>query len=196
MCCFKYLISVLNRLKPVHKVEGMTNGTASGVGQQQQQQQGSGHVDISTQVQQYQQFLGGFLVLLAVNRYQNKGFIITVMRVMLRINHYLLGWWHHSEIIIYGPNLLLMCFFFGVSIYCVLSPDASRALPEFPDIDLEGKSLPEGIELDHIKSFQLLYREHCEVSKWQDSGWMAETYSVFLKFTIGVVRRTVEDYFE
>ncbi|XP_063327756.1 MHC class II regulatory factor RFX1a isoform X3 [Pelmatolapia mariae] len=85
------------RLKPVHKVEGMTNGTAAGAGQQQQQQQGSGHVDISTQVQQYQQFL-----------------------------------------------------------------DASRALPEFPEIDLQGKSLPEGIELEHIKSFQLLYREHCE----------------------------------
>lgn len=48
------------RLKPVHKVEGMTNGTAAGAGQQQQQQQGSGHVDISTQVQQYQQFLGEF----------------------------------------------------------------------------------------------------------------------------------------
>ncbi|KAK1878248.1 MHC class II regulatory factor RFX1 [Dissostichus eleginoides] len=40
--------------------------------------------------------------------------------------------------------------------------NASRALPEFPDIDLQGKSLPEGIELEHIKSFQLLYREHCE----------------------------------
>ncbi|XP_075880149.1 MHC class II regulatory factor RFX1a isoform X3 [Nelusetta ayraudi] len=86
------------RLKPVHKIEGMTNGTAAGAGQQQQQQQqGSGQVDISTQVQQYQQFL-----------------------------------------------------------------DASRALPEFPDIDLQGKSLPEGVELEHIKSFQLLYREHCE----------------------------------
>ncbi|XP_028267978.1 MHC class II regulatory factor RFX1a isoform X2 [Parambassis ranga] len=85
------------RLKPVHKVEGMTNGTAAGAGQQQQQQQGSGHVDISTQVQQYQQFL-----------------------------------------------------------------DASRALPEFSDIDLQRKTLPEGIELEHIKSFQLLYREHCE----------------------------------
>ncbi|XP_075994845.1 MHC class II regulatory factor RFX1a isoform X3 [Genypterus blacodes] len=85
------------RLKPVHKVEGMTNGTTSGAGQQQQQQQGSGQVDISTQVQQYQQFL-----------------------------------------------------------------DASRTLPEFPDIDLQGKALPEGIELEHIKSFQLLYREHCE----------------------------------
>ncbi|XP_072225120.1 MHC class II regulatory factor RFX1a isoform X3 [Leuresthes tenuis] len=85
------------RLKPVHKVEGMTNGTAAGAGQQQQQQPGSGHVDISTQVQQYQQFL-----------------------------------------------------------------DASRTLPEFPDIDLQGKSMPEGIELEHIKNFQLLYREHCE----------------------------------
>uniref|UniRef100_H3CCA5 Regulatory factor X, 1a (influences HLA class II expression) n=1 Tax=Tetraodon nigroviridis TaxID=99883 RepID=H3CCA5_TETNG len=85
------------RLKPVHKVEGMTNGTAAGAGQQQQQQQGSGQVDISTQVQQYQQFL-----------------------------------------------------------------DASRALPEFPDIDLQGKPLPDGVELEHIKSFQVLYREHCE----------------------------------
>uniref|UniRef100_A0AAQ4R7H3 Regulatory factor X, 1a (influences HLA class II expression) n=1 Tax=Gasterosteus aculeatus aculeatus TaxID=481459 RepID=A0AAQ4R7H3_GASAC len=85
------------RLKPVHKVEGLTNGTAAGAGQQQNQQQGSGQVDISTQVQQYQQFL-----------------------------------------------------------------DASLALPDFPDIDLQGKSPPEGIELEHIKSFQLLYREHCE----------------------------------
>lgn len=43
--------------------------------------------------------------------------------------------------------------------------DASRALPEFPEIDLQGKPLPEGIELEHIKSFQLLYREHCEVTQ-------------------------------
>lgn len=42
--------------------------------------------------------------------------------------------------------------------------DASRALPEFPDVDLQGRALPEGIELEHLKSFQLLYREHCEVS--------------------------------
>ncbi|XP_048014529.1 MHC class II regulatory factor RFX1a isoform X7 [Megalobrama amblycephala] len=85
------------RLKPVQKVEGITNGMSSGSGQQQQQQQSSGLSDISTQVQQYQQFL-----------------------------------------------------------------DASRALPEFPDVDLQGKALPEGIELEHLKSFQLLYREHCE----------------------------------
>ncbi|XP_064172535.1 MHC class II regulatory factor RFX1-like isoform X2 [Anguilla rostrata] len=81
------------RLKPVQKVEGMTNGMALGAGQQQ----GGGLSDISAQVQQYQQFL-----------------------------------------------------------------DASRALPEFPDIDLQGKALPDGIELEHIKNYQLLYREHCE----------------------------------
>lgn len=46
------------RLKPVQKVEGITNGMSSGSGQQQQQQQSSGLSDISTQVQQYQQFLG------------------------------------------------------------------------------------------------------------------------------------------
>lgn len=45
------------RLKPVQKVEGITNGMSSGSGQQQQQQS-SGLSDISTQVQQYQQFLG------------------------------------------------------------------------------------------------------------------------------------------
>ncbi|XP_073689670.1 MHC class II regulatory factor RFX1a isoform X2 [Garra rufa] len=84
------------RLKPVQKVEGITNGMSSGSGQQQQQQS-SGLSDISTQVQQYQQFL-----------------------------------------------------------------DASRALPEFPDVDLQGRALPDGIELEHLKSFQLLYREHCE----------------------------------
>lgn len=48
--------------------------------------------------------------------------------------------------------------------------DASRALPEFPDIDLQGKSLPEGVELEHIKSFQLLYREHCEVKPTLPAG--------------------------
>ncbi|XP_062892092.1 MHC class II regulatory factor RFX1-like isoform X2 [Mobula hypostoma] len=79
------------RLKPIQKVEGMTNGM--GVGQQQ----ASGLSDISAQVQQYQQFL-----------------------------------------------------------------DASRALPEFVEIGLQGKTLPDGITIEHIKAFQHLYREHCE----------------------------------
>uniref|UniRef100_A0A8C9VI08 Regulatory factor X, 1a (influences HLA class II expression) n=1 Tax=Scleropages formosus TaxID=113540 RepID=A0A8C9VI08_SCLFO len=81
------------RMKPVQKMEGVTNGVALGAGQQQ----AAGASDISAQVQQYQQFL-----------------------------------------------------------------DAGRVLPEFAEIDLQGKALPEGIELEQIKSFQLLYREHCE----------------------------------
>ncbi|XP_043913024.1 MHC class II regulatory factor RFX1 [Protopterus annectens] len=80
------------RLKPVQKVEGMTNGTSV-----TSQQQASGLSDISAQVQQYQQFL-----------------------------------------------------------------DASRALPEFADIDLQGKSLPDGVSAEYLRAFQLLYREHCE----------------------------------
>lgn len=51
-----------------------------------------------------------------------------------------------------------------MGILCSHVPDASRALPEFPDIDLQGKPLPDGVELEHIKSFQVLYREHCEVN--------------------------------
>uniref|UniRef100_A0A3B1K4I4 Regulatory factor X1 n=1 Tax=Astyanax mexicanus TaxID=7994 RepID=A0A3B1K4I4_ASTMX len=82
-----------HRLKPVQKVEGMTNGMGMGMGSGQ----GVGLADISTQVQQYQQFL-----------------------------------------------------------------DAARALPEFPDIDVQDKPLPDGILPEHIQAFQQLYREHCE----------------------------------
>uniref|UniRef100_A0AAY5ELN9 RFX-type winged-helix domain-containing protein n=1 Tax=Electrophorus electricus TaxID=8005 RepID=A0AAY5ELN9_ELEEL len=88
-------LSQKHRIKPVQKVEGMTNGMALGVGQ------GAGHgaglTDISSQVQQYQQFL-----------------------------------------------------------------DTSRSVGEFPDIDLQGKDLPDGILLEHLRVFQQLYREHCE----------------------------------
>ncbi|XP_074786185.1 MHC class II regulatory factor RFX1 [Athene noctua] len=80
------------RLKPIQKMEGgMTNGVAVG------QQPPAGLSDISTQVQQYQQFL-----------------------------------------------------------------DASRTLAEFPEVDLQGKPLPEGACAEDVKAFQLLYREHCE----------------------------------
>ncbi|XP_067260470.1 MHC class II regulatory factor RFX1 isoform X2 [Chanodichthys erythropterus] len=81
------------RLKPVQKVEGLTNGMGLGVGHQQ----GAGLSDISAQVHQYQQFL-----------------------------------------------------------------DASRSLPEFPVIEDEGKSLPDGLLPQHILTYQLVYREHCE----------------------------------
>ncbi|XP_062035505.1 MHC class II regulatory factor RFX1 isoform X3 [Lepus europaeus] len=79
------------RLKPIQKMEGMTNGVAAG------QPQAAGLADISAQVQQYQQFL-----------------------------------------------------------------DASRTLPDFAELELQGKALPEGVGPGDIKAFQLLYREHCE----------------------------------
>ncbi|XP_035515936.1 MHC class II regulatory factor RFX1 isoform X7 [Morone saxatilis] len=82
-----------NRIKPVQKTQGITNGTSSGLGQQQ----GTALCDISAQVQQYQQFL-----------------------------------------------------------------EASRPLPDFVEIDLQGQTLPDGILLEHLKAFQTLYREHCE----------------------------------
>ncbi|XP_034543878.1 MHC class II regulatory factor RFX1 isoform X2 [Notolabrus celidotus] len=40
--------------------------------------------------------------------------------------------------------------------------EASRALPDFVDIDLQDQTLPDGILLEHLKAFQTLYREHCE----------------------------------
>ncbi|XP_023277829.1 MHC class II regulatory factor RFX1 isoform X1 [Seriola lalandi dorsalis] len=81
-----------NRIKPVQKAQGITNGTSGGTGQQQ-----AALCDISAQVQQYQQFL-----------------------------------------------------------------EASRPLPDFVDIDLQDRTLPDGILLEHLKAFQTLYREHCE----------------------------------
>lgn len=41
--------------------------------------------------------------------------------------------------------------------------DPSSSLPEFPEIDLQGKPLPEGILPEHIQAYQQLYREHSEV---------------------------------
>lgn len=134
------------RLKPVHKIEGMTNGTAAAAGQQQQQQQqGSGQVDISTQVQQYQQFLGE----------DSKPF--------------------------QPPFEFVTCCPPPPSDLTSTPPafaDASRALPEFPEIDLQGKSLPEGVELEHIKSFQLLYREHCEVKPTRPQTRIAQNLRI------------------
>ncbi|KAM9514245.1 LOW QUALITY PROTEIN: MHC class II regulatory factor RFX1 [Guaruba guarouba] len=78
------------RLKPIQKVEGVTNGATVAAAP-------PGLSDISSQVQQYQQFL-----------------------------------------------------------------DASRALAEFPDLDLMEKALPDGAGAEDLKVFQLLYREHCE----------------------------------
>ncbi|GAB1293380.1 MHC class II regulatory factor RFX1 [Apodemus speciosus] len=43
--------------------------------------------------------------------------------------------------------------------------DASRSLPDFAELDLQGKVLPEGVSPGDIKAFQVLYREHCEAEK-------------------------------
>ncbi|KAI1229667.1 hypothetical protein IHE44_0010999 [Lamprotornis superbus] len=40
--------------------------------------------------------------------------------------------------------------------------DASRTLPEFPEINVQGKGLPEGVGAEDLRIFQQLYREHCE----------------------------------
>ncbi|XP_062367712.1 MHC class II regulatory factor RFX1-like, partial [Cinclus cinclus] len=40
--------------------------------------------------------------------------------------------------------------------------DASRTLPEFPEINVQGKGLPEGAGPEDLRIFQQLYREHCE----------------------------------
>uniref|UniRef100_A0A3B4AVH4 RFX-type winged-helix domain-containing protein n=1 Tax=Periophthalmus magnuspinnatus TaxID=409849 RepID=A0A3B4AVH4_9GOBI len=40
--------------------------------------------------------------------------------------------------------------------------EASRPLPEFGEIDLQDRALPEGVLLEHLRAFQSLYREHCE----------------------------------
>ncbi|XP_053907730.1 LOW QUALITY PROTEIN: MHC class II regulatory factor RFX1 [Cuculus canorus] len=79
------------RLKPIQKVEGMSNGGSGGA------QPGGGSRDISAQVQQYQQFL-----------------------------------------------------------------DASRSLPEFPELTLQEQPLPDGLSAEDVRAFQMLYREHCE----------------------------------
>ncbi|XP_077379932.1 MHC class II regulatory factor RFX1 isoform X7 [Festucalex cinctus] len=39
---------------------------------------------------------------------------------------------------------------------------ASRPLPDFVDMNVQARSLPDGILPEHLKAFQTLYREHCE----------------------------------
>ena len=42
--------------------------------------------------------------------------------------------------------------------------DASGAIPNFEEIDVESEPLPEGITMDHVHVFQKMYREHAEVN--------------------------------
>lgn len=48
--------------------------------------------------------------------------------------------------------------------------DASRTLPDFAELELQGKALPEGVGPGDVKAFQLLYREHCEVGRLGPAG--------------------------
>lgn len=41
--------------------------------------------------------------------------------------------------------------------------DTSRPLPVFANIEVQDRDLPDGVLLEHLKAFQALYREHCEV---------------------------------
>ncbi|XP_037107708.1 MHC class II regulatory factor RFX1 isoform X2 [Syngnathus acus] len=40
--------------------------------------------------------------------------------------------------------------------------EASRPLPDFVEMNVQERSLPDGILPEHLKAFQTLYREHCE----------------------------------
>jgi len=43
--------------------------------------------------------------------------------------------------------------------------DASAALPNFGSIDTTKVPLPDGVTIEHIKSFEKMHKEHAEVSK-------------------------------
>lgn len=53
----------------------------------------------------------------------------------------------------------------GHGLMLLLPLDASRSLPDFVELDLQGKVLPEGVGPGDVKAFQVLYREHCEVGQ-------------------------------
>lgn len=46
---------------------------------------------------------------------------------------------------------------------CFSAADTSRPLPGFADIQVQERELPDGVLLEHLKAFQALYRENCEV---------------------------------
>lgn len=43
---------------------------------------------------------------------------------------------------------------------------ASAAIPNFGSIDLDSEPLPDGVTVDNIKAFEVLYTEHCEVRQF------------------------------
>lgn len=138
---FFCLNGVSHRVKPVQKSQGITNGTSGGAGQQQ----ASALCDISAQVQQYQQFLGeehlhiAHVVYSLFVKQSRKWMDMTLFQIIMN---------QHS----------------AVPVICALPcVEASKPLPDFVEIDLQDRTLPDGILLEHLKAFQTLYREHCEV---------------------------------
>ncbi|KAL7988701.1 hypothetical protein Chor_007620, partial [Crotalus horridus] len=60
--------------------------------------------------------------------------------------------------------------------------DASRALPEFGEVEIS--SLPDGTTFEDIKSLQSLYREHCEdpvILSWDNSKFKGHSYHCCIK---------------
>lgn len=43
-----------------------------------------------------------------------------------------------------------------------LFAETSKPLPDFADVDVHERALPDGVLLEHLRAFQTLYREHCE----------------------------------
>lgn len=110
------------------------------------QQQGTALCDISAQVQQYQQFLGEQ----HLHSARCSAFILTI--------HSLLNEFETSVSPAHVTEDIILCSL-CISVYV----EASRPLPDFVDVDLQDRTLPDGILIEHLKAFQTLYREHCEV---------------------------------
>lgn len=53
-----------------------------------------------------------------------------------------------------------------------LFPDVTHVFPEFPAPDLGNVLLQEGFTLNDVKTLQILYRRHCEVTVWNIIWWL------------------------
>ncbi len=84
------------------------------------------------------------------------------------------------------PTVTLRFLSFSVAVSCI---EASKPLPDFVDIDLQDRTLPDGILLEHLKAFQTLYREHCEVGSHgqkQDTNTDYDTLDLKLLFSVHI----------
>lgn len=136
------------RFKPVQKFDACSGENYSGGGQPNP---GAAEQTVIAQSQHHQQFLGQLLF--SVHKPQNTR----------DAPKYTYECFH-----IVFPPLWFYCFCF----FSFYSPtDASRALPDFVELDL-GQNNAENIALEDVKALQSLYREHCEV-RWSPFCWYA-----------------------